>query len=251
MLTTTIEDRLTAKLKDIEAAVPAKLAKQLTGAGFTARKALQAKMASTFQGGVSNYLRNSVWVAKATPERLEATISVRDLGGKSAGPLNAIRTQTMGGSRSLKASERRLQQAGILPQGYYLAPGQGAQLDALGNISGRWMNFILSYLQAYNQAGSELNMKGKTRAKYAQKKGGKIQGFEYFAVQGKLRDGRGKHMAPGIYHRTGTHGSNVTPVLMFVRKPHYKPLLPWHATAHAAVRSYFAPRVLPANPPHG
>lgn len=251
MLNLGIEDRLTEKLKNLEAELPGKLAKQLTGAAFTARKALQEKMASTFEGGVSPYLRKSVWVEQATPARLAAKVGARDFGGKTDGPLQILSTQIHGGSRELKASERRLRAAGILPNGYYLAPGEGAQLNGLGNIAPAWMNFILSYLQAYNQAGAELNTKAKTRARYAKKEGGRIKGFEYFVSYGKLRGGRGGHMAPGIYHRTGTHGVDVTPVLMFVRKPHYKPLLPWHDTAQAAVRSYFAPRVLPANPPHG
>lgn len=246
MLKVDVSSKVTQKMKDFEAQAPGKVAVKLNGAAFAARKALQEKMEQTFQGGVSPYLKRSVWVEQATPQKVVATVGARDTGGKSDGPEQILRTQIRGGDRVLKASERRLRAAGILPNGYFLVPGQGAVLNRLGNIEGRFMSGLLSYLQAYNQAGSELNMSAKKRAKYADKKGGKIQGFEYFVAYGKLRDNRGLQLAPGIYHRTGTHGVNVTPILMFVKKPHYTARLPWHATAHQAVHAYLSRRVLPA-----
>lgn len=240
-----VSSRVAQKLKALEAAAPGKAAVRINGAAFAARKALQEVMQQTFQGGVSPYLKRSVWVEQATPQKVVAKVGARDTGGKSDGPVNILRTQIQGGDRQLKASERRLRQAGILPNGYYLVPGQGAVLNGLGNIEGRFMSGLLSYLQAYNQAGSELNTSAKKRAKWADKKGGKIRGFEYFVAYGKLRDNRGLQLAPGIYHRTGTHGVNVTPILMFVRKPHYQARLPWNATVHRAVRAHLARRVLP------
>jgi hypothetical protein len=52
-----------------------------------------------------------------------------------------------------------------------------------------------------------------------------IGGVEYFVAYGKLRGGPGKHLHPGIWARSGTHGAVVKPILLFVRQAGYKPRL--------------------------
>jgi len=205
--------------------LPSRAAQRLNTAAFAVRSALQQEMARTFQGGVTPFISRSIQVFKATATNLLATIEPRDYGGKGGNPYLIIRNQVLGGDRVLKASERQLRLAGLLQPGFYIVPGQAAVLDRYGNLSGRFMQQLLSYLQAYTLAGYDANMSKKKKARL------KRQGVEYFVTQGKLRGG---HLAPGIYQRRGPGGVDINPIVMFVRKPTYKPRLRWHEVARQA-----------------
>lgn len=221
--------------------VPSRAAQRINTAAFAVRTALQQEMARTFQGGVTPFISRSIWVQPATPSKLVAIVEPRDPGGKGGDPYRIIQTQVQGGDRVLKASEKQLRNAGLLQPGYYIVPGQAAVLDRYGNLSGRFMQRLLSYLQAYQFAGSEANLSAKKKARL------KRQGVEFFVTQGKLRGG---HLAPGIYQRRGPGGVAIYPIVMFVRKPTYQPRLRWHDVARQAALASLAgsptpQRVLP------
>ena len=221
--------------------LPSRAAQRLNSAAFAVRGALQQEMARTFQGGVTPFISRSIWVQPATPSNLVAIVEPRDPGGKGGDPYRIIQTQVLGGDRVLKASEKQLRNAGLLQPGYYIVPGQAAVLDRYGNLDGRFMQRLLSYLQAYRSAGYEANLSAKKKQRL------KRQGVEYFVTQGKLRGG---HLAPGIYQRRGPGGVDINPIVMFVRKPTYQPRLRWHDVARAAALASLAgtptpQRVLP------
>jgi hypothetical protein len=145
---------------------------------------------------------------------------------------NYLGTQMHGGQRRHKAMEKALQRYRIMPQGWYVVPGQRAKLDAYGNHSVGEIRQILSWFDAAEMAaGSYQNMYFAGREK--RRKGTrKKAGFEYFAIQpggqrsfmrGSGKTGRHK-MQPGIYRRTFYGmGNRIEPIMIFVKSANYKP----------------------------
>lgn len=202
--------------------------KALNDVAFKARKVMQDEMQSVFQSPTP-YILKTVQVKKATPESLEATIAPTYMGGKTVDPQKILRAEVEGGPRRDKRSEKLLRSAGILPSGYQTAipkaPLPGSD-DGRGNLRGPFLAQLISYFQAFSEVGHRANMTKKKKDKLANRgvtqSGYKtINGFVYFVAYGRLRGGRTSHLAPGIWAKSGTHGSNVRPVLMFVRAPSY------------------------------
>ena len=194
----------------------------------------------------TTYIINSNRVRKySNRQDLEAVIGPTYMGGKGVDPQIILAPQIEGGPRKLKASERALQRAGILPPGYFTVPGSAAPMDGYGNIKSGFVIQLLSYFQAFGEQGYKANTTAKRKAAMAKKGKGpagysRINGVEYFVAYGKLRGGRSAHLAPGIYSRTGTHGSDIKPVLMFVRRPLYKKRFDLQAVGQRIVSEVFA-----------
>lgn len=168
---------------------------------------------------------------------MTATVEVKD--GYWSRSNNYLATQIHGGDRHLKAFERALQYYGVIPNGWFAVPGQGAAIDAFGNMSAGQIRQILSWFDAAERvAGSTQNMGQKGRDK--KRKGTKTKrGFEYFAVypgfrlgRGAWRDGRFNNLTPGIYKRTSFgFGKAIQPIIIFVRSVKYKPRFKFYEVA--------------------
>lgn len=208
------------------------VAATLNQVGYTVRKAMQTEMAAVFDRPTPYTLR-SVRVSPATLDKLQAVVEPTYMGGKGVDPQKYLQAEVFGGARTYKRSEKALRSAGILPPGYYTAiprtPFPGSD-DGRGNLRGPFMVQLLSYLQAFGEQGYKANMTARRKTALAKRSvtpGGAnmIGGVEYFVSYGKLRssaNGKTSPLAPGIWARSGIHGSNVRPVLMFVRQPNYK-----------------------------
>ncbi|WP_114968536.1 hypothetical protein [Rhodoferax ferrireducens] len=220
----------------------------LNDAAFEGRKIVQAEMSASFDG-VTPYLKKSIQVEKATPESLVATVAPRYMGGKGVDPQNILRASIYGGQRKHKASEVAFARAGILPAGYSIVPGEQCPLDQYGNIKGGFMVQLISYFQAFGEQGYKANMTARRKANLA--KAGRsaagfktINGVAYFLGHGKLRSGRGgNHLHPGIWSKTGTHGADVKPIIMFVKRPFYKARLDFFGKPIKAAIDKFNPRL--------
>ena len=221
----------------------------LNDAAFKARTALQREMDVKFDR-VTPYIKRSLWVETATPATLTAKVEPRYMGGKGVDPQKVLQAEVFGGARRQKASEKALQRVGILPAGYALVPGQACPLDQYGNIKGSFLVQIISYLQAFGEQGYRANATVKTiakKAKFGRSAGGAktINGVVYFVSYGKLRSidsKRGSHyspLAPGIWAKSGIHGSEVKPILMFVRNPTYKARFDFFGVATKAAQAAF------------
>lgn len=236
-----------ARLGDLLADVTIVTAKALNDTGFAVRAAEQELLGQVFDR-VTPYISKSVLVDQATPERLEASVAAQYLGGKGVDPDRILAPHIDGGPRGDKAAERALQRAGILPQGYQIVPGAGAPLDAFGNLQRGFVVKILSWFQAFGQQGYSANMTAATR-KRRERLGRTasgyrtIQGASYFVAHGKLRgNARDGHLAAGIYTKTGIHGSDIKPVLLFVRRGQYSRTLDWGGVAERVVAEAFPRR---------
>ena len=170
-----------------------------------ARKRMQDEMRQTFD-------RPTPWMLKSVSykvdrDKLSATILPTYYNAKPVDPQKVLQAQAWGGQRRAKGFERVLQRAGILPPGWVTTPGQGAQMDAYGGMSGGQIKQILSQLALLKKGNMAKGAKG---AKAQAKAGGR-----FFVVP------VGGPKQPGIYQREFL-GRTVTPVLIFVRSASYK-----------------------------
>lgn len=218
-------------------------AKALNDTGFQLRRQMQAAMGQRFDR-VTRFIEKSPKVFAATAKTLTVAVAPTmdtrrewvpgmKLGGKMGGkmgvdPQKVLQAQEFGGWRSDKRSEAALRRIGILPNGYQTAlpkiPFPGSD-DGKGNLRGTFVQQLLSYFQAYSEQGYKANM--TERKKHSLHRGTKRQeGRRYFVTYGRLRnDPRTAHLAPGIWAASGPGGVDVRPVIMFVRRGNYKPLL--------------------------
>lgn len=243
-------------------------AKALNDAAFQLRRDMQAHMRSTFDR-VTPWMERSPKVVMATADKLEATVlptyrsDTGTTGGKvGVDPQQVLQAQEHGGRRADKRSEVRLRRAGILPAGYKTAipstPFPGSD-DGRGNIRGPFLTQLLSYLQAFGDAGYRANM-GTAALKRMHERGGKsnrfvgpVRGRRYIVTYGGMRGGarqtakgdfdqRMANLPAGIWAVQGTGGVDVRPVLMFVRQGNYKPLLKLQGLRNESERAEYLGR---------
>ena len=198
-------------------------AEGLNDGGFRARREWQGELRDQFDRPTP-YILKSVYVRKATPDRLSVEIEPTYFGGKGVDPQRILQAQEYGGPRNDKRSESALRRIGILPAGYQTAipetPFPGSD-DGRGNVRGGFLVRLLSYFQALGEQGYKANMTDRRKARLH--KGTKDrEGVRFFVAYGRLRSGPTQHLAPGIWAATGTQGGVVRPVLMFVRNGSYE-----------------------------
>lgn len=229
------------------------LAKATNDTAFEARRAMQAKFASAFDR-VTPFIQRAPKVFAATPDRLTASIAptlsttnAPSKGGKvGVDPQHVLQAQEFGGRRADKRSEVLLRRAGILPAGYQTAiperPYPGSD-DGRGNLRGPFLTQLLSYLQTFGEQGFKANMTEK-RKKNVGKGTAKQVGRRYFVAYGRLRSGNARHLAPGIWAASGTHGVDVRPVLLFVKAARYESRISMDGIVRAAnLQDYYDKRV--------
>lgn len=202
-------------------------AKAINDIAFQVRRAMQDEMRAVFDRPTP-YILSSVFVRQATPENLVATIVPTYGGSKGVDPQRILEAQADGGTRRDKRSESALRRIGLLPSGYQTAipsdPLPGSD-DGRGNLKGSFVTRLLSYLGALGEQGYRANMTSRRRAKIEQRQVSaqgyrQIGGVAFFvAVPG--RDVT-RHLAPGIWAKSGTHGVVLRPVLLFVRTGTYQ-----------------------------
>jgi len=217
----------------------------MTDGGFHVQRGWQREFGERFDRPTS-YMLKSVYVRKATPERLSVEIEPTYFGGKGVDPQKILQAQEFGGARRDKRSESALRRIGILPAGYQTAipatPFPGSD-DGRGNVRGGFLVRLLSYFQAMGEQGYKANMTDKRKARLH--KGTKArEGVRFFIAYGRLRGGPTQHLAPGIWAATGQDGFIVRPVLMFVSDGIYEPRISRERVAERAdVVPYIARRI--------
>jgi len=163
-----------------------------------------------------------------TTRKFEVQVGILDPNGYYKRAANYLGTQIEGGQRRAKAMEVALQQYGLMPRGWFVVPGAGAQLDAYGNMSVGQIRQILSWFDtASRTSGPDQNMYFSGREK--RRKGTKkTAGFEYIVIQpGGVNSFSGKRdtralKQPGIYKRIFLgHGTAIKPILIFVKGARY------------------------------
>lgn len=177
----------------------------------------------------------SVRYTKARKDRLQAEIWFDPWGNKRAVTAEKfLGPQIFGGTRSAKGFERKLRQAGILPEGMFVVPGAGAPLDRYGNVPGSFLVKILSQLgAAEGVAGFLANQTPTSKRRRIARNRRRV---DYF-VGGQ---GRAAHLPPGIYSRTYFgFGTAIRPVLMFVGRATYRQRFPFFEIGRAVAAREF------------
>lgn len=215
------------KLKEATAAA-------LNDTAYMLRREMQSEMGRVFDRPTP-YILRSVQVRKATAIKMQAEVGPEYMGGKGVDPAKVLAAEVRGGRRRDKRSEASLRRVGTLPPGYVTAipktPFPGSD-DGRGNLRGPFITQLLSYFAAFGEQGYRANMTQKRKDKLANigrtASGYKtINGVQYFISPAGGMKGvfdhknRAQHLAPGVWARSGIHGFNVRPVLMFVSLPSY------------------------------
>jgi hypothetical protein len=169
------------------------------------------------------YTLNALQLTPSTQDNQTATVWFK---GRAK---HYLEPQVYGGSRDLRAFESHLQAVGVMPAGTYAviprASSWAARIDAYGNLANGLIVQLLSYFSASELwAGhtSNTTAKGKAkRAKVERTQDGhvRIGGMVYFISTGQEHT---RHLHPGIWAKKGIHGSNIAPVLLFVKHVSYK-----------------------------
>lgn len=231
-------DRLRRQLgEQAKPAIQNALQRAVIKTGYKAKDAAVAEMHQVFHSP-TRFTLNALRVA-IDKQTITATVQPKDTWSRADNYLNV---QIKGGARKQKAFEEALTGRGILPSGWLAVPGQGARLDAHGNMSVGQIKQILSWFGgAEPYVGSTQNMTEAGRKKL--RRGTRTRaGFEYFAViPGRLRrNGARQPLKPGIYQRTFMAlGKPIKPVLIFVKSATYKPIYPLQEIGEKAAADHF------------
>lgn len=197
------------------------------------RSELQTEMQRVFDRPTP-WVMSSLRIKYATKARLVAELVYADKNIMESAR-SMIEPHVLGGTRHYKTMEARLFKAGILPEGWNVVPGAGAQLDGFGNMSQGQITQLLNVLQTYWEAGYNKadDRTVKRLAKGNKKKG--TYGFTYWVNQ-PGGNGPGKHLQPGVYQRVSTgFGTSLKPVLIFVKRAAYKQRLDFYGIADRVV----------------
>ena len=199
--------------------------KAINDAAYQVKRVMASEMNTVFHM-VTPYVQKSIWIKQATPDALSATIEPTYYGGKGIDPQKILSAQEAGGRRKDKRVESALRRVGILPNGYQTVlpkePLPGSD-DGRGNFRGAFITQLISYFAAFGEQGYRANMTDKRKVKLANVGASEngyrtIGGFVYFVSYGRSR---GSHLAPGIWAKSGIHGSKIRPVMMFTRAGNY------------------------------
>ncbi len=234
----------------------------LNDTAFKVRGVMVAALTSAFDRPTP-FIARAPKVVQATPENLTAriipTLDTRGVwtrGGKvGVDPQHVLQAQEFGGRRADKRSEVALRRAGILPAGMQTAipeqPYAGSD-DGRGNLRGAFLSQLISYLQASGEQGYRANMTARRKAQLRNQQGiGSIAsrkvyqttlGVRFFVAYGRMRGPRARHLAAGVWAAKGTHDSDVSPVLLFVRTPKYRPRISMDDIAATAQASDYLAR---------
>lgn len=201
----------------------------LTRAAVAGRAAVQRAMESAFDRPTPYTLR-SVRYREATPQRLESEVYVStDKGTRDPSPAVVLKPQVEGGGRGFKGFELALRSLGALPPGWKVMPGQGATLDAYGNVSRGLITRVLAQLRRTMVVGPK---DARRIVKTVVKAGG-----SFFVVS------PGKKMQPGIYRQDIGSRADVSPMFIFVNRAAYRKRLAFDEVIRREVARVLPPLI--------
>lgn len=140
---------VTKKLNNLQKKqVPFAVAKALTQTAKDGQKETVRQMQRKFDRP-TKYTLNSIFIIPSFKRGgTEASVNIKEFGGKGNAAFDYLQPSMEGGQRPLKRYEKLLKMRGILPSGYYTVPGAGADLDAHGNMRASQISKMLSDVHA-------------------------------------------------------------------------------------------------------
>jgi hypothetical protein len=178
-------------------------------------EAIETEMKSVFDRPTP-YTLDSLRTIHATKDKLEARVWIKNEADGAAPATRWLTPEVYGGDREDKRTETLLKARGILGEGQYVVPGQGAKLDRFGNMTRGTLQRIYSGLGAQFEKSSNSSESRRSLAKGNRK--------SFFV----MRRGR---KAIGIGQRTGRPRAQVQIALAFVSRPGYSKILDFDGIA--------------------
>jgi hypothetical protein len=188
-------------------------------ASALARTVLPGEMQRVFDRP-NRYTLNSLRSIGARRDKLTAAVWVKDdATNNGTRPEDYLLPSVAGGPRNEKRFERAMRYGGLLPSGWRAMPGQGAKLDAFGNLQRGEIQRILTATRtafdpAQRKTASARSRKNARNAPYfgVAPTVGRFVGGEYRETRSRLQ--------PGVYRR---EGRGIKPVLIFTKtQPRYR-----------------------------
>ena len=215
----TVKGNLDKILKDLKKLEPANMQRigvlALNKTAFEVRDALKKEMQTVFDRP-RPFTINSLYVKKATPDKLTAYVGIKDFAAKGTAAAQYLSAQINGGGRVHKRFEKWLIYHGVMPASQYAIPARDVKLDRFGNPSAGLYTQILSALGASSDPMQNQTARSKEKAK---RKGG----YRIFVVQ------KGRQ-AVGIGRSRGK-GGRIEMLFFFGRQPHYQKRFFFYETA--------------------
>lgn len=230
-----LEEFISELSAKVRATVPLATAIAMTATAQDVQQAVKDEMEAVFDRPTP-YTINSVQYTPAQRTKLEASVFINDQfvgnGGHPAGEY--LIPEIEGGLRVEKRSEFILRQLGMLRDDQFIVPGRGAPLDQYGNLTGGFMQQVLSAIGASEATAGHtsdrptgpLNTRQqRTRAKQA----------TYFVANRHIP--QTQHLHPGIWRKEAN--DKLTPIVMFVQRPSYSGVLDFERVASEATELNF------------
>jgi hypothetical protein len=239
MLGVKIDDsKLKRRTTEMSRLLPKVTADALNWTIFNVRDAHRGAMASVFDRPTPFTLNNSNLVIRATPATQKAKTKLRDDQSTGIAPIKYLRPQIFGGDRGIKRFEKALQARGLMPNGWYAMPGNGAKLNAYGNMNGGLFVQILSVLGAAEQtSGYSANQTYRSSKRNKKPR-------DYFVSRpgatNNLRGAAGR-LPYGVYQRLP--GGRIVTILRFRPRVKYQPRFDYHGIAKKVAATDF-PRLM-------
>lgn len=188
--------------------VPFALKETLNVLATTAQREVISEIKTKFDRPTP-FVVNSTRIQYAKVTNLRAIVKVKDDMLAKSKPLSeSLIHEFNGGARIRTRLEHWLQSAGYISAIEYVVHGEGAKLDAYGNMSRGQIQQVLSQLSAGSDAASYRSGSSRSRAKRA------AAGY-FWSRGGKLKR--------GVWQRFNfASGNAVKPILIVVSSPRYK-----------------------------
>lgn len=165
---------------------------------------------------------NALRTLPATPASLTAEVLLKTyISNPSA--QHYLEPQVHGGSRPLKAFEKRLFK--YLPQGWFVVPGKGAKLDAYGNMTRQQIVDVLTALQALPPPSAQ-SRRGRR----------KVGDYVVSTPGNPFKTSKGGRLPYGVWLRKGR---GIVNILFFVPRVSYRRRLPFFDVAQAVSTKQF------------
>jgi len=180
----------------------------------------------------TKYTLNSMFSQSANKRTRTASFGLKDnaMLQKSGGysPADILGHHFNGGHSKFARYEQAFRRIGMLALDEDIVPGTNLrELNQYGGVPPSLIIKLIAYFNGFGEQGfmanttqagrdklanrTDKNTKGRRASKYA-----KINGVVYFYANGR------DHLHRGIWAKTGIHGSDIRPILMFVKRGVYR-----------------------------
>lgn len=144
-----------------------------------------------------------------------------NLGKKEAGH-HWVAPLVFGGRGKEKGLDKILKSFGILPDGYTAIPTKDIRLDGYGNVRGKYVTKMISYLKINMDTTQNRNSKNESKRR-------KQTMQRWFIV----RINNNNKIKPGIYESGGSSFNRKVRMVFMFKKVSYKKIYPFFETAQA------------------